>query len=163
MNLKFERGQTLIEVLVALAAAVAVISAIAVTVVTSLANVEFTKNQNLATAYSREGLETVTKLARANWSSFFSLTAVYYCLSKGSSILTAMGANGCGQNIGENNERLIFVRQINIEQNSAACSNNSKVTSIVSWSSSKCSTASVFCHEVRLDSCLANTNPIQAP
>jgi type II secretory pathway pseudopilin PulG len=149
-----EKGQTLIEVLVAMATAVAVMSAIAVTVVTSLSNVEFTKNQNLATQYSREGLEVVKRLARSNWPLFLNYNARNYCLAKGTTTLTTMGPNGCGQNVD------IFRRQIDIEQNSSSCDSSARVTSIVSWFDSRCGSSNVFCHEVRLDSCVANINPI---
>lgn len=150
-----QKGQTLIEVLVAMATAVAVMSAIAVTVITSLSNVEFTKNQNLATQYSREGLEVVKRLARSNWSQFITTyNARNYCLAKGQTTPTAMGPNGCGQNVDT------FRRQIDIELNSGSCDSNARVTSIVSWFDSKCGSGNVFCHEVRLDSCVANINPI---
>lgn len=157
MKFKNQNGQALIEALVALAAAVAVISAIAITVITSLANVEFTKNQNLASQYAGEGLEIVKRIGRSNWQSLQSFNATNYCLAKGSTTLTGMLGNGCGQNVG------IYVRQINIELNSPSCQTNVKVRSTVSWSDSKCGSSNVFCHQVRLDSCLANINPIQAP
>lgn len=157
MNIKYQSGQALIEALVALAAAVAVISAIAITVITSLQNVEFTKNQNLATQYAGEGLEIVRRIGRSNWQTLQAYNATNYCLAKGSTVLTPMGGSSCGQNVG------IYVRQINIELNSPSCQTNVKVRSTVKWSDSKCGSSDVFCHEVRLDSCLANINPIQAP
>lgn len=164
-SLKFkagEKGQTLVEVLVAMATAVAVLSAIAITVISSLSNVEFTKNQNLATQYSREGLEVVRRLARSNWTTFEGFNAQDYCLAKGQTTLAPMGPNGCGQNVDT------FVRKIEIEQNSLSCQessedeeeSNARITSIVSWSDSKCGSANVFCHEVTLDSCIANINPV---
>ncbi len=157
MKLNDQTGQTLIEALIALAAAVLVISAIAITGVTSLSNVEFTKNQNLATEYSREGIEIVRQISRNNWKIFTTYTGVNYCLDKGSNTLTAMGPTGCGQNVGT------YVRQIIIEQASSSCSGNVKVTSSVSWSDSKCTVGNVFCHKVNIESCLADTNPIKAP
>lgn len=149
-----EKGQTLIEVLVALATGVAVISAMAVTVITSLNNVEFTKNQNLATQYSREGIEIIRRLARSNWATFANYKSTFYCLAQGSKTLTTITGNNCGQNVG------IFIRQINIEQNSPGCQSNAKISSIVSWSDSKCEPNSPFCHQVRLDSCIADINTI---
>lgn len=155
--MKSQKGQTLIEVLVAMATGVAVMSAIAVTVITSLSNVEFTKNQNLATQYSREGLEVVRRLAKSNWATFSSYTSTFYCLAKGSTTLTIRTGIKCGQNVD------IFVREINIEQSSPTCGGNAKILSMVSWSDSKCGRDDVFCHQVRLDSCIANINTILAP
>lgn len=157
-KIKNQNGQSLIEVLIALAASVAVVTAIAITVITSLSNVEFTKNQNLAAQYSREGMEIVRKIAKDNWANFISTyTGVNYCLDQGSSTLRVMGAGGCTQNVG------IFVRQITIDQNSASCQNSVRVTSTVSWSDSKCQVGNVFCHKVVMESCLAEINTIQAP
>ncbi len=158
MSHKFQKGQSLIEVLVALAASVAVVTAIAITVITSLSNVEFTKNQNLASQYSREGMEVVRKIAKDNWINFVaSYKSLNYCLDQDASSLRVMGSEGCGQNIG------IFVRQIVVNQSSAFCQNSVQVKSIVYWSDSKCQTGDVFCHNVTLDSCLADINTIRAP
>ncbi len=152
-----ERGQTLIEVVIALAAAVAIISAIVITVVTSLSNVEFTKNQNLASQYAREGMEVVRQMARNSWPTFTTYTGVNYCLSQGSATLTTMPPTGCGQNVG------IFVRQITIDQTSVSCSNSAKVTSTVFWTDSKCSTGAIFCHQVQLQTCVADINTVKTP
>lgn len=153
-----EKGQSLIEVLIALAASVAVVTAIAITVITSLANVEFTKNQNLASQYSREGMEVVRKIAKDNWGNFISTyTSVNYCLDDNSNTLRVMGAGGCGQNVD------IFVRQIVINQTSPSCENSVRISSNVSWSDSKCTSANPFCHTITIDSCLADINTIQAP
>lgn len=152
-----EKGQSLIEVLIALAASVAVVTAIAITVITSLANVEFTKNQNLASQYSREGMEITKKIAKDNWGSFINTyTSKNYCLNDTNS-LEVMGAGGCGQNVG------IFIRQIVIEQDSVLCENSIKVSSNVSWSDSKCTSEDPFCHTVTIESCFADINTIQAP
>lgn len=152
-----QEGQSLIEVLIALAAAVAVVAAIAVTVVTSLSNVDFTKNQNLATQYAGEGMEVVRQLAKNNWTDFIdTYKSVNYCLAQGGS-LTVMGI-ACNQNVG------IFKRQIVIKQDDIdKCSGNVKVESKVYWSDSRCLEGDVFCHNVSLESCLADINTIKAP
>lgn len=152
-----ESGQSLIEVLIALAASVAVIAAIAVTVITSLSNVEFTKNQNLATQYSREGLELVRQKAKDNWLYFSShYTSVYYCLDSNDNLSVMVGS--CPQNVG------IFKRQIQVFQNDTTkCNGNTKIISMVLWSDSKCLSGDAFCHDVQLDTCFANINTIQGP
>lgn len=156
-----EKGQSLIEVLIALAASVAVVSAIAVTVITSLNNADFTKNQNLATGYSREGMDIVKQLAKSNWSSFLAnYNSTNYCLAQGSTTLTLMTGVNCQKNIAN-----LFDRRIIIEQNSISCQDNGnvKVTSWTLWSDSKCQTGDIFCHEVKLESCFANINTVNAP
>lgn len=78
------KGQSLIEVLVALGVAVAVLTAIASTVLTSLYNAQFSKNQNLATLYGQQGMEVVRDLKNRSWTDFYSRTAqqgtTTYCL-----------------------------------------------------------------------------------
>jgi hypothetical protein len=150
-----EKGQTLIETVIALGAAVLVISAITVAVVSGLSNSQFSKAENLATNYAQQGIEIVRQLSQSNWASFTSLTNTYYCLSSGSATLTQKGINGCGQNIGT------FVREVDIYQNSSACqgSASAKLAVVVSWSDSKCTNVNnVYCHQVELDSCVANLN-----
>lgn len=154
--MKFQKGQSLIEVLIALAAAVALAAAIATTVITSLSNVEFTKNQNLATQYAREGLEILRETAKNSWTTFSSYNSVNYCLDQNKT-LSVMVGNTCTQNVG------IFVRQIIINQGSSACSGSTKVTSIVSWFDSKCVVGNAFCHTVTLESCFADINTTQSP
>lgn len=150
-----QKGQSLIEVLIALAAAVAVVAAIAVTVVTSLSNVDFTKNQNLATQYSGEGLEIIRQLAKNNWTNFKSTyQSPDYCLNK-AGVLTVMQGLECTQNVG------IFKRQIILKQDDMVkCSGSIRVESKVFWSDSRCLEGEVFCHNISLETCLADINPI---
>lgn len=159
-----QKGQSLIEVLIALAASVAVVTAIAITVITSLSNVEFTKNQNLASQYSREGMEVIRRMAKDNWTSFTATyTASSYCLDQNENLSVMLGSN-CIQNVGCVNNICTFVRRININQNDTVyCSGNTRITSIVSWSDSKCTAGDPFCHNATLDSCLSNINTITPP
>lgn len=149
-----QQGQTLIEAVVALGAAVLVLSAIAVAVISALNNVQFTKNQNQATQYAQEAIEVMRQISQSNWG-YFSLQNNKYCLDDGSSVLKPIPVNGCGQNIG------IFVREVHIAQGSqASCLSGSiGITVIVSWSDSKCTNPDEpYCHMVKLNSCLSNHN-----
>ncbi|MBI3069818.1 MAG: hypothetical protein HYY87_00750, partial [Candidatus Levybacteria bacterium] len=58
---KVQKGQTLIEVLLALGTAVVVLSATVVAVLSALNNAQFSKNQSLATQYAQEGMEVMRK------------------------------------------------------------------------------------------------------
>ncbi len=159
-----QNGQTLIEALVALGAAVLVLSAITVAVVSALNNVQYTKNQNLATQYGQQGIEIMRQISQSSWASFSGYNAGRYCFAKGDTFPCPLGSStgsclgtttSCGQNYG------IFVREVDIAQSSQiSCSNASiGVTVIVSWSDSKCTDpASPYCHNVILNSCLSNHN-----
>lgn len=172
-NQKFELGQTLIEVLVALSASVAVVTAITITIITSLSNAEYAKNQNLATQYAGEGLEIVRQIAKNDWTNFQTYTNTYYCLPKGSLAICPMGSINCGTPItcGQNIDNLLS-RQIVIVQSQSSsycssnpcyCTNSAEVISSVSWGDSRCQIGNPLCHNVTLRSCLANINSVQGP
>lgn len=170
---KFELGQTLIEVLIALSAAVAVVAAITITVITSLSNAEYAKNQNLATQYAGEGLEIARQIANNNWTNFQTYTNTYYCLPKDSTTLCAMGSINCGTPLtcGQNIDNLLSRQIIIIQSQSSSycasnpcyCSNSAEVISNVSWGDSKCQAGTPLCHKESLRSCLANINAVQGP
>jgi type II secretory pathway pseudopilin PulG len=65
-NIK-QKGQVLIEALVALGVAVVIIGVVVIVVINSLNNVELAKNENLATQYAKEGIEVVKELSETNW------------------------------------------------------------------------------------------------
>lgn len=155
---KFEHGQTLIEVLVALGAAVAVLFGITVAVISSLNNAKFTKNQNLANKLATQGMEIIRQLRDSSSSGLFQYSNIYYCLGQDGN-LTAKGL-GCGQNVG------VFVREVRLEQNSSSCSGGTGVLStvLVSWSDNACTDVSnPYCHQVKLISCFSNPATISAP
>ena len=95
--MKYQIGQTLIEVLVALGAAIIVATAITVAIISALNNAQFTKNQNLANQYAGQAMEIVRQL-RDSRSSLSSFDNIFYCLAQNSTILSARDANRCGQN-----------------------------------------------------------------
>src|SRR5450759_4358473 len=76
------KGQGLVEALIALGAAVVIISAITVAVITSVHNSDFAKYQNLATNYAQQGLAIVKQQSQLDWNN----TATYsgtFCLNQG--------------------------------------------------------------------------------
>ena len=128
-------GQSLIEVLVALSAAIVVLSSITFLILTSLNQAVGSKNTALAAQHAQQGME-LAKTQPANLS-----VGTRYCV--GSSGLFSQGA--CtGANLG------IFKREALIEGTS--CGTLKKVTVTVSWSDSKCTTA--FCQKVIETSCI---------
>lgn len=153
-----EKGQSLVEALVALAAAAVIVSAIAIAVITSVNNSDFSRNQNTATQYAQEGIEILRNLSQTNWANFSTFSGTY-CLAQDSTTLTIPSGASCTQNVATN-----YVRQVVITQGSGSCSGNTKVAVTVSWSDGKCTSSSnPFCHTVVLDSCLANINSTTLP
>lgn len=155
---KFEHGQTLIEVLVALGAAIAVLFGITIAVLSSLNNAKFTQNQNLANKYAAQGMEIVRQLRDSSSSGLFQYQNIYYCLGQQDENPTKKGLE-CGQNVG------VFVREVKLEQNSSSCGGTGVLSTIlVSWSDSACTSVSnSYCHQVKLISCFSNPATISAP
>lgn len=159
-----ESGQTLIEVLLAFSASILVLSAIIVGITTSLSNTQFTKNQNLANSYAKEGMAIVRKIKDSGWAQFSSYTQPTYCLNQNSVTLTepVLPAITCGQNVAG-----IFSREVKFEHSSnsciadpactgPACIKGSKATITVAWSDNKCPVGNPFCHKVELITCFSN-------
>jgi Tfp pilus assembly protein PilV len=179
------KGQGLIEALIALGAAVVIISAITVAVITAVHNSDFSKYQNLATGFAQQGIETVKQQSQLDWNT----TSVYtgpYCLSQGETNFSPLVGNTCApMDVGS-----MFIRQVdftkippklscnNLSSPCCAssiqpgigapdfCINNpslcsSQVTVTVKWTDGKCSNASDFCHSVKLDSCIQDIYRIQ--
>lgn len=151
------KGQSLIEALIALSAAVAVISAIAIAVIASINNADFSKNQNLAAQYAQQGMEILKQQSGSDWTTFSGYSGTY-CLAENSTTLTPQGV-ACTLNISTT-----FVRQVSISQANSNCSGGAQVVVSVAWADGKCtSNLNPYCHNVTLNSCLANVDAKSAP
>lgn len=151
-----QRGQTILEVTVALAVASLVIAAAVIAVISSLSNEQFGINQNQATQLAQEGLDTIRNTSQSDWVNF-SVLSGDYCLS-GNGTLTARTGPICPENVGK------LVREINLQDPPNDCVPsptppggpiNKKVTAVVRWSDPKCTGSSQYqyCHQVTLTSC----------
>jgi prepilin-type N-terminal cleavage/methylation domain-containing protein len=145
------KGQTLIEVLVALGIIAVVATALSAVVVTSMGNARFSQDQNMATQYSQEGLEIMRQIRDNDYVAFRNLNNGNYCLAKGSGAL----APDCFSANVDN-----FLRKVTIAQSGCGV-NVASVVVTVSWQSSRCSSANSFCHNAKLSTCLSSVNPVQ--
>lgn len=144
------KGQTFIEVLTVLGVITVIVTALAGVVITSTSNVQYSKNQNLATQYAQEGMEIMRQKRDTDYVAFRNITSNTYCLAEGSSVLTP---NCTTANV------VNFLRKVEITQ--SGCSTNvASVTVTVSWQDSKCPAGNSFCHTSRLVSCLSTVNPV---
>lgn len=149
------RGQSLIEVLVALGIISVVITGVATIVTQSLSNTQFSKDQNTATKYAQEGLETVRSIRDRDYTAFALLDG-RYCLAKNTQSLGIVQSACSAPNVDH------FIREITIEQNPGCGPNVAEVTATVSWTDSKC-TAGTYCHNSQMVSCLSRINPNIGP
>ena len=156
---KKQSGQTLLEALVALATAVVIISAMTVVVLSSLNNAQFSKNQNQATLYAQQGIEFLKNLSQSNWTTFNTYNGSY-CMSSDNSLPQKTGQSCVpSPNVG------IFLREVTINQSSSSCNpSTTLVTVSVGWSDNKCTSATdVYCHKVKLVSCIYNSTTVPTP
>lgn len=143
-----EKGQTIIEAVVALSIILLIISAIAIVIVNALYNSQFIRNQNTANKYAQQGMEFVKNLQQNNLSSFALYDNGTYCIDTtlSPSALTSI----CDTiNAGSPKRTIDFIR------GSSECSTiETKVTVTVKWSSTKCPSSNTFCHQSKLISCM---------
>ena len=123
------KGQTLIETLIALAVAIMILSSVVVTVLVSLNNAQFSKNQNLATQYAQEGMEVVRGIRNGSWTDFSSKSGDF-CLLKSEVTISPRPIGGSCSTIDN-----VFTREVNIVWSVERTT--STVTVKVSWTDSK--------------------------
>lgn len=153
MTKNLEKGQTIIEAIVALAAIFVIVAAIAVAVISAVSNSQFIKNQNLANKYAQQGMEFVRGVHADNIQQFQALTGSY-ALGENDTTLTA--GESLTVNIGGGH-----IRNVHFADDEEPCVNDDgssinlkKVTVEVNWSSGKCSADDRFCHDATLVSCI---------
>jgi Tfp pilus assembly protein PilV len=172
---RWQAGQTLIEVLVALSVISLIVTSITIAVITSLNNAEFVKNQNLATQYAQQGMEIMRYMRNTNYGTFKNLSQ-HYCLAdtcrqietdQQKADWTTCGPNAsvCNPNVSN-----IFVREITVYNDTPGpgspnqCQFGTYVISTVSWADNKCtSRANPYCHSVKLSSCFSSGDVIPTP
>lgn len=160
LKLMNEKGQTILEALVALGVGVIIVSAITVAVITAVRNADFSKNQNLATQFAQQGMDIVRQISESNWSTFSQNDVGTWCLAQDYTELNV--SSPCSKNIKDSNGNLYFIRQITVKSNGNCINGAYQVTSSVSWSDGSCQNNN-YCHQVTLNSCFANLDAAPAP
>lgn len=148
-KIAFEKGQTLIEILVALGIITVVVSALSSIVITSQGNVKQSKNQGLSMHLAQEALEIVRQIRDNDYTSFKTMTGTY-CLAKDEVELSSNCYTANADN---------FLRKVRIVQ-SGCGANISRIEVTVSWQSSRCPATNSFCHKSALQTCLNAVYPV---
>ncbi len=144
-----QKGQSLLEVMVALAAASMIIAAVVGAVVSALNNEQYGTSQNQATQYAQEGLDIIRNSSQADWNAFM-LQIGEYCLNEDG---TVPSSPPCIESIAHS------IREIRIDHNLCGITpypdppTNAQVASVVKWSDGKCPAGTQYCHQVKLVSC----------
>jgi hypothetical protein len=162
--MKNQKGQSLVEALIALGVATIVVSAMAVAAITAVSNSDFGKYQNLATQYAQQGMEVVRQQSQTDWSKFAATagtdSANSYCLDQ-TIPPKFTSLQGCTE-INDQNGHAFFLRDVTLLQTGPAnqgCRGAIQATVDVSWRDGKCTGAN-FCHKVTLVSCFADLKAV---
>ncbi len=153
------KGQTLIEVLVALTVAVIIVSAVTAISISSLSNAQFVRDQDQALKYAQEGVELVRGVRNSDYGGFKLNYDGWYCLGDDHSLVSSVASCDTLNVVGK------YIRSVRIRQgicNNDINNNLAEVTVNVSYTSGKCKSGS-SCHSSNLVSCFSTANPIPAP
>lgn len=157
--MKNSKGQTLLEMAIALSAILITLAAISIAIVTSVNNSQFIKSQSQASKYAQQGMEVIRYLRNNNLATFNSYSGVN-CMDIDNVISVTTG--DCGiVNIGGS-----FIRQVDFSKLSTDCSSGTLVTVAVKWSSTKCDASTIqsrFCHKSELVSCFREQGDSATP
>lgn len=169
------KGQTIVEVVVALAAGIVVLSALTLMMLSSLNNASEGSSRTIATQYAQDGLETIRNIKDTNWSQLVLLSNNgnnTYCMASSCSSLT-LSSGSCGPKVSSCGLNLTnFSRQVEIKPNDAKCIPQNPVPGksfiravvTVSYSDGKCtSSANPYCHNVQVESCFTNYDTRSKP
>ena len=150
------KGQTLIETVLAISVATIIISAMALVIINSISNATFSRNQNLATQYAQQGMDLLRQQSESDWNTFYGYSASNYCFGPPPLNLTSSGCSSANIN-GQ------FLRMVQIEKPGVGCTVE-KATVTVSWNDGKCGGGPTdYCHLVNLESCFTQTNTTTWP
>ncbi len=170
------KGQTIIEVVVALGAGIIVLSAMTMAVVTALNNASQSTNESQATLVAQQGIEVMRNMRNNNYAALAGLQNNTYCLADSCTSVTSSSNSSCGLQITACpvNVDNKYIRKVELRHNNSAClaanvtpvpgSKQTYVNVIVSWTDSKCQNPSNrYCHSVALNTCLSNFTGRTAP
>lgn len=164
-----EKGQSLLEALIALGAATIVMSAIAVAVITSVNNSDFSKYLNQATQYSQQGVEVLKQQSLSNWGTFSGYqSGSVYCFPQDVTQFKAPTGVICDPNIGTNN---FFIRNAIITKGSTSCPGNPNIVAnrgtlvsvSTSWTDGKCPAQNpnnTYCHNATFNTCITDVDRV---
>lgn len=142
-NFSYFRGQTLVEVMVAMTVGMLVLTAITSSVLTSLVNSRISNSSNEASQIAQEGIE-ITRLSRT-------AAAGTYCLDGGVSKISGIPQGTCATA----NVNGKYIRSVDVFPGTAAdCGIDvNKTVVTVKWTDAKCANGS-YCHKTVLNSCM---------
>lgn len=149
------KGQTMLEAVIALAAILLVLAAVSISVISSLSNSTFIEQQNQANKLAQQGMEYLRDQITNNGKfADFASTPGTYCFND-IALLNPFTPGICTTaNIQE------FKREVTFT--TADC-NGIKAVVYVRWVNGKCTGGTTFCHKQEISSCFTDpslNNPV---
>lgn len=164
------KGQTLVEVLVALGVAVVVITAITTAVLTSLNNSQYSKLQNQAAQYAQQGIEVMKSYRDAEALDEIETTGreQYRCLPEDCNPIIGedftncfvqkateeLAKMECTEISSTNNAFTRYIR-INLDGGADCGADTAQIASVVRWNDGKCN-GDEKCHAVDVKTCMVD-------
>jgi len=163
LQLLNNKGQGLVEALVALGAASIIIAAIAISVVSAVNNSDYSKNQNKATALAQQQLEILAQESRTNWPVFNARNGTYCAANPRVLQATIEDCTTVNSSLIDN----IFIRQVDIKKGdttncAGTIQNGTSIKVTIKWNDGKCQSG-VYCHSAYVQSCFTNINITPSP
>ena len=147
-------GQTLVEVIVALVIATIIIVAITTMISSSFTNADLSENQVNASSLAQQGIDYIRNLHDSDYATFSALVGKSEYLKADN---TYVDASTTPIPLIQVNQ-YAYQRLISIADGSGNNCGDFAATVKVSWSDSKCPSATPFCHNSTLETCISNTN-----
>lgn len=166
------KGETIIEVVIAIGAAMIILTALTTMMLRSLNNATEGSSRTMATQYAQDGLEIMRNMKDNSWSTLVNLPTSTYCLADSCSTLSPT-AGTCGKKVSTCgvNVANTFVREVAINQNDGTCMPTNpmsgkkfiRVVTSVSYKDTNCPSSNLYCHTIQVESCLTNLDSRSAP
>ena len=160
MRNKLQKGQTIIEAIVALVTILLIVTAIAIVIVNGLYNSSYIKNQNEANKLAQQGMEFVRNIQQNDLATFkaYGQNTSALCMDEAQNKLVTDRCFTDTVNTGT-----AFNRTILLSSGGDCLSTETKVVVNVKWTTSKCPPTNTFCHGTVLASCMPFTLPANDP
>lgn len=161
-----QKGQSLIELIVAVGFAVVILSFIVTSIVRGMSLAVQTERASQASSYAKQGIEVLHQMRDRSWTSFNSFSG-NYCMVNTCTTLTS-SAGSCGPTGATCNTSFgtvasgQFRRHVALLRNATSCGSTAlqpitRATVTVTWNDNTC-LSGAFCRAVTQVSCLGNVN-----
>jgi len=158
-----EKGQTLIEVIVAIVLCSLILVGVTKLIASSFTNVDFSENQVNASSYAQQGMAYIGNLHDTDYATFSGDIGKKFCLDDNTppDFTQDNGSTDCVSGLHPNittANGAKYIRSIDLVSG-GSCSGNTQVTVTVQWNDKDCcpinspTCSNQYCHNSQLVSC----------